>query len=100
MIPTKLKSGPKSKKTSTRTHEEEQEEEEDKVPLSLSQRRCVVQADIRILVGSFAAGSVKCTVVPVHFLWVVVEKRCLGWYMRGVGFVLGAGGGFLGAGPF
>ena len=41
----------------------------------------------------------KCTVVPVHFLWVAVEKRCLGRYMRGVGFVLGAGGGLLGAGP-
>ena len=26
------------------------------------------------------------------------RKRCLGWYMRGVGFVLGAGGRLLGTG--
>ena len=26
-------------------------------------------------------------------------KRCLGWYMRGVGYVLGAGDGLRGVGP-
>ena len=33
--------------------------------------------ETRTLVGSFAAGGVKCSVVPVHLLWVVVEKGAL-----------------------
>ena len=103
VIPAKSKSGPTCKTTSTRTHEEQQEEEAEvevtpavkpksKAGASYEQKTRPSPHHLLLVVRSVHA-------VPVHFLWVVVEKRCLGWYMRGVGYVLGASGGLRGTGP-
>ena len=53
-----------------------------------------------VVVGgaSFVAGGAKCTYCSSVFSPRGRGKRCLGWYMRGVGYVLGAGGGSRGAG--
>ena len=55
--------------------------------------------ETRILVASFVAGSSKCICGSSAFSPGGHGKRCLGWYMRGVGYVLGAGGGLRGARP-
>ena len=82
MIPTKSKSGPKSKKTSTRTHEEEQEEKEDEVEVtptvkpqskagaSYKPKAGPSSHHLLLLVRSVHA-------FPVHFLLVVVENDAL-----------------------
>ena len=68
------------------------------LPLSLSQRR----------VHRISRNRDSCRIIcwwwcDVNMLFLCISpcgrgKRCLGWYMRGVGYVLGGGGGLRGAG--
>ena len=104
LITTKSKSGPTSKKTSTRPHEEEQQEEEEDIVEVTPAVKPMSKAgasynETRILVASFVAGSARCTCCSSAFSPGGHGKRCLGWYMGGVGYALGAGGGLRGAGP-
>jgi hypothetical protein len=51
-----------------------------------------------VVVGaSFVAGGAMCTCYSSAFSPGGRGTTCLGWYMRGVGYVLGAGGGLRGA---
>ena len=68
------------------------------LPLSLSQGRVH-----RISRNRDSRRIICCWWCEVYMLFQCISpcgrrKRCLGWYMRGVGFVLGAGGRLLGTG--